>query len=139
HDSQRRSDSGPRAGRNRGARDSRGTAGEGRTVPAALRQAVPVRARSIHQPGRRLHAGTRSGRPGAGARLLERLVARGRHAQYPLAAGTTCTCTCDTAISLPLLSTSTPRTSYVPLGTLRNSKTVVRGARSPSSCIWLLR
>ena len=43
----------------------RGTAGEGRPVPAAARQAVPVRARSVHQSRRRFHsrAGAWSRRP----------------------------------------------------------------------------
>ena len=51
------SDSGARARRDRRARHARGTAGEERPVPAALRQAVPVREGPVHQPGRGLHAG----------------------------------------------------------------------------------
>ena len=42
-------------------------AGAGRALPSAVRQAVPVRARPLHQPGRGLHAGAGEG-GGDGAR-----------------------------------------------------------------------
>ena len=51
HDSQRRSDSGDRGRRDRRARHARGAAGGQRPLPAAVRQAVQVRDRSVHQPG----------------------------------------------------------------------------------------
>ena len=56
-------------GRDRRARHARGAARARRPLPAALRQAVQLRARSLHQSRRRLHAGAagdaRAGRPGA--------------------------------------------------------------------------
>ena len=58
-DSQRGSDSRPRTRRDRRARHARGAAGQGRALPAALRQAVPLRARPLHQSGRGLHPRTR--------------------------------------------------------------------------------
>src|SRR6185436_5805461 len=62
HDPERGPDSRPRSGRDRRARDARGAAGQGGTVPPAVRQAVPLRERPVHQPRRGLHAGTRRGR-----------------------------------------------------------------------------
>ncbi len=47
------------AGRDRRARHARGAAGGQRPLPAALRQAVQVRDRSVHQPRRGLHARAR--------------------------------------------------------------------------------
>ena len=58
-DPQRRSDPGARARRDRRARHARGAARARRALPAALRQAVQVRDRPVHQPRRGLHARAR--------------------------------------------------------------------------------
>ena len=53
-DPQRRPDPRARSGRDRRARHARGAARAQRPLPAALRQAVQVRGRSVHQPRRGL-------------------------------------------------------------------------------------
>ena len=68
HDPQRRPDPGARGRRDRRARHARRAAGGQRPLPAALRQAVQVRGRSVHQPGRGLHAGARTVRRRRAAR-----------------------------------------------------------------------
>jgi subfamily B ATP-binding cassette protein MsbA len=58
HDSERGSDPRARGRRDRRARHARGAARARRPVPAALRQAVPLRAGSVYQSRRGLHART---------------------------------------------------------------------------------
>ncbi len=60
----RSADQNPRARsrRNRRARHARAAAGPQRPLPSAVRQAVQLRARPVHQPGRGLHARTRARR-----------------------------------------------------------------------------
>ena len=53
------------AGADRRARHARRAAGARRPLPAAVRQAIQLRDRSLHQPGRGLHA--RAGEAGGGA------------------------------------------------------------------------
>ncbi len=89
--------------------------GEGGSLPPALRQAVPLRARSLHQSGRRLHARARS-RAQRASRLSITLTSR---------------CVCASRSEWAPFSTAA--TVYEPPGRPRNSNRVVRGACSPSS------
>ena len=73
-DPQRRSDSGARGGRDRRARHPCRAARAERPLPAAVRQAVPVRDRSLHQPGRRLHAGAGEAEDASRSRVQRDLI-----------------------------------------------------------------